>query len=100
MVADCGLCRLGWQCAAVDRREEVHAPVDDIQVKELAMDLSTVVEVDLGSSVWALGICGALALLILCATGVILSGYVGWQSPRGACRVRRCDPRLPPQTSP
>ena len=37
------------------------------------MDRPTSVDVDLGSSVWALGICGVLALLILCATCVILS---------------------------
>lgn len=37
------------------------------------MDLPAVVEVDLGSSAWALGICGVLALFVLCATCVILS---------------------------
>jgi hypothetical protein len=37
------------------------------------MDLPTVVQVDLESLAWALGICGLLALLVLCATCVILS---------------------------
>lgn len=37
------------------------------------MDLPTSVSVDLGSPLWALGICGVLALFILCATCVILS---------------------------
>jgi hypothetical protein len=37
------------------------------------MDPPSSVDVDLGSSAWALGICGALALFILCATCVILS---------------------------
>ena len=43
------------------------------QVKGIAMDLPTSVDVDRGSSAWALGICGVLALFILCATCVILS---------------------------
>lgn len=37
------------------------------------MDLPTVVEVDLGSSAWALGICGLLALSIVCTTCVVLA---------------------------
>jgi hypothetical protein len=37
------------------------------------MDLPTSVDIDIGSSAWALGICGVLALFILCATCVILS---------------------------
>ena len=45
------------------------------------MDLPTVVEVDLGSSAWALGICGALALLILCATCVLLSATSDGKAP-------------------
>ncbi|HEX5533956.1 MAG TPA: hypothetical protein VFX33_09480 [Actinomycetales bacterium] len=37
------------------------------------MDLPTSVNVDLGSPAWAIGICGVLALFILCTTCVILS---------------------------
>jgi hypothetical protein len=37
------------------------------------MDPPNLVHVDLGSSAWALGICGVLALCILCTTCVILS---------------------------
>jgi hypothetical protein len=37
------------------------------------MDLPTVVEVDLGSSAWALGLCGLLALVVVCATCVVLA---------------------------
>jgi hypothetical protein len=37
------------------------------------MDLSAWVELDVGSSLWALGVCGLLALVVLCATCVTLS---------------------------
>ncbi len=37
------------------------------------MHQPTVIELDIGSSAWALGICAVVALSVLCATCVILS---------------------------
>lgn len=45
------------------------------------MDLPTSVDVDLGSSAWALGVCGVLALFILCATCVILTVTSNGKAP-------------------
>lgn len=37
------------------------------------MKLPTVIQVDLGASAWALGICGLMALVVVCSTCVILA---------------------------
>lgn len=45
------------------------------------MDLPESVDVDLSSSVWALGVCGVLALLIVCSTCVVLSIMARGRAP-------------------
>ena len=86
--------------AAAGPRKEVASTGRSFHMKELALDPPTTVNLDLGSSAWALGICGVLALLIVCITCVVLARTSNGQAPdviRAFAEVIRAFRRRPRQ---
>ena len=80
-MASLGSLELRHRASRLTVAGEVRAPRSDIPGEGNWMDLATSLNVDLGSSAWALGVCGVLALFILCATCVLLTVTANNKAP-------------------